>query len=147
VASTTAAALAFLIARYFAREAIEKKAAGNPKFDAIDRAIGAKGWKIVALLRLSPAIPFSLGNYLYGLTSIRFWPYVLSSWIAMLPGTFLYVYLGHAGAQGLQAAAGETADTGRLVLLGVGLVATIAVTIYVTVLALRAIREQTDIAS
>jgi len=148
VGSTLAAAIAFLIARYLARDAIAKKAGQNPKFEAIDRAIGAKGWKIVALLRLSPAMPFSLGNYLYGLTAVRFWPYVLSSWLAMLPGTFMYVYVGHAGAAGLQAASGDSpADTGRLVMLGVGLAATVLVTIYVTVLALRAIREQTDIAA
>jgi uncharacterized membrane protein YdjX (TVP38/TMEM64 family) len=151
VASTTAAALAFLIARYVARGAVENKAAENPKFEAIDRAIGAKGWKIVALLRLSPAVPFSLGNYLYGLTAVRFWPYVLASWLAMLPGTFMYVYLGHAGAQGLQAASGDSpadpADIGRLVLLGVGLAATVIVTVYVTRIALRAIREQTDLAA
>jgi uncharacterized membrane protein YdjX (TVP38/TMEM64 family) len=148
LASTTAAALAFLIARYLARDAIAARAGQNPKFEAIDRAIGAKGWKIVALLRLSPAMPFSLGNYLYGLTAVRFGPYVLASWLAMLPGTFMYVYLGHIGAEGLQAASGDSpADTGRLVLLGVGLAATVIVTVYVTVLALRAIREQTDIAA
>jgi|CXWL01.1.fsa_nt_gi uncharacterized membrane protein YdjX (TVP38/TMEM64 family) len=144
VASTATAALAFLIARHFARAGVQRAARGNTRFGAIDRAIGTGGWKIVALLRLSPAVPFSLGNYLYGITSICFWPYVLSSWICMLPGTFMYVYIGHAGAQGLQAAngGGSAVGTGKTLLLVAGLVATVAVTAYVTRLSRRALAEQ-----
>src|SRR6202162_5481595 len=85
LASTIAAALAFLIARYLARGAVERLARKNPKFSAIDRAIGKEGWKILALLRLSPLVPFSLSNYIYGLTSVRFAPYLATSWAAMLP--------------------------------------------------------------
>lgn len=66
-----------MIARYFARERILKLVEGNKKFAAIDKAIGENGFKVVTLLRLSPLLPFSLGNYLYGLTSVKFVPYVL----------------------------------------------------------------------
>jgi uncharacterized membrane protein YdjX (TVP38/TMEM64 family) len=144
IASTITAALAFLIARYLARASVQRAAQGNARFAAIDRAIGHGGWRVVALLRLSPAVPFSLGNYLYGLTSIRFWPYVLASWICMLPGTFMYVYIGHLGAQGLQVASGsaDSASVGKTALLIVGLMAMIVVTIYVTRLARRALAEQ-----
>ena len=147
VSSTTAAALAFLIARYLARDKVATQAAKFPKFAAIDEAIGQGGPKIVAMLRLSPAVPFSLGNYLYGLTSIRFWPYLLASWMFMLPGTFMYVYLGHVGQVGLATAAGsQTKKTpGEWALLAAGLLATIAVTVYVTRLARKAIRERTHI--
>ncbi|KAG8050881.1 hypothetical protein GUJ93_ZPchr0009g1265 [Zizania palustris] len=62
---------------YFARERILKLVEGNKKFLAIDKAIGENGFKVVTLLRLSPLLPFSLGNYLYGLTSVKFLPYVL----------------------------------------------------------------------
>ena len=72
-----AASVAFLIARYFARERILKLVEGNKKFLAIDKAIGENGFRVVTLLRLSPLFPFSLGNYLYGLTSVKFVPYVL----------------------------------------------------------------------
>jgi uncharacterized membrane protein YdjX (TVP38/TMEM64 family) len=133
-ASTTAAALAFLIARYFARDSIEKAARKNPKFAAIDRAIGKEGWKVVALLRLSPLVPFSLSNYLYGLTSVEFVPYVATSWAAMLPATVLYVYLGAAGrtiGQKTERSPWEWA------LLAVGLAATAAVTVLLTRVAKR----------
>ena len=134
LASTASAALAFLIARHLARHRVESLARSYPRFQAVDRAIAEGGWKVVALLRLSPAMPFSAGNYLFGLTAVGFWPYVLASWIAMLPGTFLYVYLGHAGRA---AAAGSGRTPAEWALLGAGLVATVAVTAYVTRLARR----------
>lgn len=149
LAATTAAAMSFLIARYVARGKVEEIASRNPRFSAIDSAIGEGGWKIVALLRLSPAVPFNLQNYLYGLTAIRFWTCVGSSALFMLPGTFMYVYLGHLGGQGLAAAAGGGTgrSAGQWALLVVGLLATIAVTVYVTRLANNAIRNQTAIAA
>lgn len=146
VASTTAAAIAFLIARYLARDAVARRAEQAPKFRAIDRAIGEGGWRIVALLRLSPAVPYTFLNYLLGLTAIGFWPSVLASWVAMLPGTLLYVYLGHVGKLGLQAASrGETPRSpAQLVFLVIGLLATLIVTVYVTRLARRALRGVVD---
>jgi uncharacterized membrane protein YdjX (TVP38/TMEM64 family) len=138
------AALAFLIARFVAREKITSIAKKNESFRRIDVAIGEQGAKLVFLLRLSPLIPFNLSNYFYGLTAVKFWPYVLASWIGMLPGTLLYVYLGTVGRAGLQAASGT--DAGRsppeLTLLGVGLVATVAVTIWVTRIARKALKQQ-----
>ncbi|CAK9157663.1 unnamed protein product, partial [Ilex paraguariensis] len=97
ISGTVAASVAFLIARYFARERILKLVEGNKKFLAIDKAIGENGFKVVMLLRLSPLLPFSLGNYLYGLTSVKFVPYVLGSWLGMLPGTWAYVSAGAFG--------------------------------------------------
>jgi len=140
-AATVAAAVAFLIARYLAREKVSAWARKNPRFEAIDDAIGRQGWKIVALLRLSPLVPFSLSNYLYGLTAIRFWPYVLASWLAMFPGTVLYVYLGAVGRAGLEAAAGGGAqrDPLQTAFLVVGLLATVAATWLVTRTAKRAL--------
>ncbi len=144
IASNVGAALAFVIARYLGRDAIARKIRANPKFDAIDRAIGEGGWKIVALLRLSPAVPFNIQNYLYGITRIGFWPCVLASWAAMLPGTLLYVSLGHVGRAGLEAASGSgrSRSPAEWALIAVGLLATVAVTVYVTRLARRAMQEQ-----
>ena len=139
IAATAGAALAFLIARYLARDQIEQKVADNPRFKRIDRAIGERGAKLVFLLRLSPLIPFNLSNYFYGLTSLRFWPYVLASWIGMIPGTLLYVYLGAAGKAGLNGAASRASDRSPLeyALFGIGLIATVIVTIWVTRIARR----------
>ncbi len=123
------ATLAFLCGRYLVRKRVEAATKGNRKFSAIDKAIGEQGWKIVGLLRLSPLIPFNLSNYFYGITSVGFWPYVLASAIGMLPGTLLYAYLGGAGKAGLSGGGGSSL---KYVFLGVGLIATIVVTIIVS---------------
>jgi len=142
--STLGAALAFLVARFIARDKIEAIAQRNEKFRRIDNAIGKQGAKLILLLRLSPVIPFNLSNYFYGLTGVRFWPYVLASWIGMMPGTFLYVYIGTAGKAAASAAAGgEAMKHGwqYWTFMSVGLVATIIVTIWVTKIARNALRK------
>lgn len=136
--STCGAALAFLAGRFIARERIERWSASNRRFQAIDRAIGKEGWKLIFLLRLSPVIPFNVSNYFYGITAVKFWPYVLASWAGMLPGTVLYVYLGSIGKARFAPVGGE-ASTLKWILLGAGLVATVLVTIWVTWIAKRAL--------
>ena len=142
IGATLGASAAFLIARYLARGAIERRIANDPRFAAIDRAVGREGFKIVALLRLSPVFPFNLLNYSLGLTKVRFLHYFAAS-AAMLPGTLLYVYYG-AAADSLAAASGGKAEKGLgdWVLLGLGLVITILVTTFVTRLAGRALRRE-----
>ena len=143
VGSTLGATAAFLVARYLARERVARWAARDPRFAAIDEAVGREGWKIVLLTRLSPVFPFNLLNYLYGLTRVRLGPYVLASWIGMMPGTVLYVYLGFAGRAVAQAASGRTARTpAEYAAWTIGLIAAFAVTIYVTRLARRALRAR-----
>jgi len=142
--STLGASLAFLVARFIARDKIEIIAQRNDKFRKIDNAIGTQGAKLIFLLRLSPVIPFNLSNYFYGLTGVRFWPYVLASWIGMMPGTFLYVYIGTAGRAAVSATAdGEAMRHGwqYWILMSVGLAATTIVTISVTKIARGALRK------
>jgi uncharacterized membrane protein YdjX (TVP38/TMEM64 family) len=146
--ATIGASLAFLVARFIARDKVEVVAQRNEKFRRIDKAIGRQGAKLIFLLRLSPVIPFNLSNYFYGLTSVKFWPYVLASWIGMMPGTLLYVYIGTAGKAAVSAAAGgETIKHSwqYWTFLSVGLAATIIVTIWVTKIARDALTETTDV--
>ena len=140
VSSIIGAAIAFLIARYLARDKIEQLARRYPKFAAFDQAISTGGWKVLALLRLSPAIPFGLQNYLHGLTTIGFGTYVLVSWLAMIPGILLYVYLGHAA----RTAASGSGSTAKWMLLTIGLLATIVVTVYLSRLAKQKLNEVED---
>jgi uncharacterized membrane protein YdjX (TVP38/TMEM64 family) len=93
-ASVLAASVAFAIARRFGRGWIARRFEGDRRFEAIDRAIARQGFKITALLRLSPVVPYSLLNYMLGLTNVRFRHYVVGSALGMLPGTIVYVYLG-----------------------------------------------------
>ena len=134
------ATLAFLVARYVLRTNIEEFAKKDSRFRAIDDAIGKNGWKIIGLLRLSPLIPFNLSNYFYGITSVSLKAYVVVSVVGMIPGTVLYAYLGAIGKAGIS---GEktTQSAAQHILLGVGLVATIAVTILVSRIARNALRK------
>lgn len=145
IGATLGASAAFLVARYVARTRIERKIAGNPKFAAIDKAVGREGFKIVALLRLSPAFPFNLLNYALGLTRVRFLPY-LAACAAMLPGTLLYVYYGKAAGSLAAVAGGARTEKGpgSWIILGLGLFATIVVTMFVTRLAGKALRQEID---
>lgn len=138
--ATLGSAAAFLVGRYFAREWVARQIAGDDRFRAIDEAVAVEGWKIVGLMRLSPVFPFNLLNYLFGITRVSFRDYALASAIGMIPGTLMYVYLGSvAGDLATLGAGGRTRTTAEWVLYGVGLVATVAVTVSVTRIARRAL--------
>lgn len=141
--STLGASAAFLIARYLARAAIERRLEGRPKFQSIDRAVANEGRKIVFLLRLSPVFPFNLLNYGLGLTRVRFVDYLIACF-GMLPGTFLYVYTGKAVGTVAAAAGGAGSPKGpaSTALLIVGLLATAVVTTIVTRIARRALADE-----
>lgn len=146
IAATLGATCAFLVGRYIARGWVEKKIQGNRKFKAIDEAVGSEGWKIVGLTRLSPVFPFVLLNYAYGLTRVSLRDYFLASWIGMLPGTVMYVYIGSlAGDLAMLGGGGRSRTPVEWMLYLVGLLATVAVTVYVTRIARAALNKKTDI--
>ncbi len=139
IASTLAATFAFLVGRYLLRNWVEKQIEKQPNFKAIDLAVNKEGWKIVSLTRLSPLFPFVFLNYAFGVTQVSLRDYVLASWIGMMPGTIMYVYIGFIGQSASQG------NTLKLVLNIIGLIATIAVTIYVTKIAKKALDNQVTI--
>jgi uncharacterized membrane protein YdjX (TVP38/TMEM64 family) len=94
--ATLGAAAAFLVARHAARGLVEQWVARSPRLLRLDRAVAQHGWRILMITRLVPVFPFTLQNFAYGLTRIGFWPYVLVSWVCMLPGTVAYVLAGAA---------------------------------------------------
>ncbi|MDE0687633.1 MAG: TVP38/TMEM64 family protein [Candidatus Poribacteria bacterium] len=100
VASIISVSVAFLIARYVARDLVEGWVKDNAQFRKIDEQVEEQGWRIVMFTRVVPIFPFNLQNYAYGLTSIRFPTYVLVSAIFMLPGTAVFVQLGGAFVSG-----------------------------------------------
>jgi pyruvate/2-oxoglutarate dehydrogenase complex dihydrolipoamide dehydrogenase (E3) component/uncharacterized membrane protein YdjX (TVP38/TMEM64 family) len=139
ISATLGATAAFLVGRYLARDAIARKIEKNQTFATIDRAVADEGWKIVLLTRLSPVFPFTLLNYAFGLTRVKLGHYVLASWVGMIPGTVMYVYLGSLVNVG---AGHRQRTTGEWILYGVGLLATVAVTVFVTRLARSALAKK-----
>ena len=124
--ATIAAGISFLIARYLARHRVEKFARKNEKFEAVDRAIAKSGWKVALMLRISPLLPYTIANYLYGLTAIRFWPYMFTTAIGIVPMVAVYVSIGAAGREAALARAGGHQSKTEWIVLGVGLLVTIA---------------------
>jgi len=142
IASTLGAAAAFLLGRTLARPWVRERIASSPKFRALDEAVPRHGFKVVFLIRLSPLFPFELLNYGIGLTNISFRDYVLASWIGMLPGTVMYVYLGSTLESLADLATGSPrGGVGEKVLFGIGLATTIVVAVLVTRLARRALKD------
>lgn len=144
IGANAGAAVAFLLGRTLARPWIAKRVEGNPRFAAIDKAVGKQGLKIVILTRLSPIFPFNLLNYAFGLTRVSFRDYFWGSVAGMLPGTIMYVYLGSLITNLSELAAGRAAGgPTQQVFYFAGLAATIAVTVYVTRVARKALAEAT----
>jgi uncharacterized membrane protein YdjX (TVP38/TMEM64 family) len=142
IGAMAGATVAFLIGRYGARDWVSRKIADNAKFQAIDEAIAREGGKIIFLIRLSPAFPFNLLNYALGLTKISLKDYVLGT-TGIIPGTIMYVYLGSlAGNLAMLGAGGApTNPIITWIIRIVALIATIAVTAYVTRIASKALKE------
>ena len=140
IGASLGATAAFLVGRYLARGWVTKKIEGNNTFKAIDEAVGDEGFKIVSLTRLSPVFPFVLLNYAFGITSVSLRDYVLG-FIGMIPGTFLYTYIGATAGGLAQVFAGGSGSKSpaEIALLVVGLIATFIVTIIITRIARKAL--------
>jgi uncharacterized membrane protein YdjX (TVP38/TMEM64 family) len=140
--STAGACVAFLVGRGIARPWVEQQVGSSPKFQAIDRAIGEQGFKIVLLLRLSPVFPFNLLNYALSLTRVTFRDYFLATWPGMLPGTIMYVYLGSTFANVAEAVSGETKESIEMQIFKyVGLVVTVVATVFIAWVAKKALNR------
>jgi uncharacterized membrane protein YdjX (TVP38/TMEM64 family) len=138
--ATMGACAAFLVGRTMARDWIAAKVAQNPKFAAVDEAVGKEGFKIVFLLRLSPVFPFNFINYALGLTRVSFKHYAFASAIGMIPGGFMYTYFGSAARSLTDVAAGKVeGGAAGQVFFWLGLAATVAVTVFVTRLAAKSL--------
>ncbi len=118
--ATIGAALGFLAARHLGAEWVERRA--GPRLKRLTDGVAAEGWRFVAFVRLVPLFPFNLLNYALGLTRIPFLPYLLATWVFMLPGALAYTYLGYTGREAV--AGGE--DMIQKGLLALALLATVA---------------------
>lgn len=133
--ATIAATIAFVLARTVLRRRVERIAAENPKFRAVDEAIAREGARIVFLVRLSAVFPFLFINYAFGLTGVRLLPYVAATFIGILPLTVAFVYLGAAGV------ALGTQSTAKNVITIVGVLIAFGVSVFVGRVATRAIKR------
>jgi uncharacterized membrane protein YdjX (TVP38/TMEM64 family) len=140
--SNLAACIGFFVGRRLARPWVEQRIAERPRFRALQRAVADRGFEIILLTRLSPAFPFTLLCYAYGMMQVRFRDYLLASWLGMLPGTVLYIYLGSAAQNLTELLSGRGGDNPwKTAFFYVGLAATAAVVVLVTRTAQGALRQ------
>ncbi|NCJ08122.1 TVP38/TMEM64 family protein [Synechococcales cyanobacterium C] len=145
VAALLGATLAFLIGRHLAHPWLQRQVQGDVRFRAIADATTREGWKIVLLTRLSPLFPFNLTNYIFGLTPISLKHYSLGS-LGILPGTLFYTYMGALSHEFKQVDLSAPPMPFSLVmaqwgLRGVGLVATLIVTLHLNRIAKQALKR------
>jgi uncharacterized membrane protein YdjX (TVP38/TMEM64 family) len=142
IGATLGSTGAFLIGRYAARRLVARRLAAMPRFVAIERAVSARGRRIVLLLRLSPVVPFNFLNYALGLTTISVWDFMFAS-LGTVPGAVVYAYAGKVTGEAL-ALAGKAEvpkNASYYAVLLAGLVATIVATTVVTRTARRALQD------
>jgi len=134
--ATAGAVAAFTIGRTLGRERVERALAGNATFQALNRTVGERGWRIVLLARLTPVFPFAIGNYGFGLSALSARAYGLASLLGTTPSNAVYVYAGSlSGSLAAATADGRARTPGEWALLLGGLAATIALTLYLRRLA------------
>jgi uncharacterized membrane protein YdjX (TVP38/TMEM64 family) len=140
--ATAAGAIGFLMARYLARHRIEKFVKKNEKYEAVDRAIKRHGWKVVLLLRISPLLPYTVSNYIYGLTAVDFLHYLVATAIGLVPMVAVYVSIGAAGREVVLAAAhGGHHSVVEIVVLVIGVIFTIGAALLIARAARRELAE------
>src|ERR671932_1611398 len=145
VAASLGATFAFVIGRYLSRDRVVKYMEAHPKFKALDRAISQEGLKIVFLTRLCPLFPFNLLNYALGITQVSLKDYVLGSF-GMIPATILYVYSGSlvgdiAAICTVNQPLNPQAGAAKWLINIISFSATVAVTVYITRIARKALDE------
>lgn len=123
VSATIGACVAFLLAKYVARDTIIAKFGQNPLFKRIEEGVEQNGASFLILTRLVPVFPYNIQNYAYGLTSMKLPTFALVSFITMAPGAFIYAYIaGEIVTQGVSVGLLLQFTVAGLVLFGVSLI-------------------------
>src|SRR5437660_4830988 len=136
------AAVSFALSHWFGGRYLSPKFSRSPMLQVLEKAVARDAWKIIFLYQLHPLFPTSLLNYLFGLTRIRFWPYMLWTAAGRAPGLFLDTYFGTLGQLGLNLARGRSHP--RIVeywTWGGAFAITVLLFILLTRMALSALRE------
>lgn len=144
IASNIGAALSFLIGRYLIHAKIERRLSKSRRFQAVSHATEQDGWKIVLLARMSPFLPYVAMNYVFGLTKVRFIPYMVHSFIGMLPATIAYVWIGSLAKNLTELAAGQQPQWLQIIGIVLTIVTALGVTFYVSKFMKRALAAHSE---
>lgn len=137
------AVLSFGLGRSVLRDVVARRLARHPRLLRLEEAFVDDGVKLVALLRLTPIVPFAIQNYGLSATRLRLRQLVLGSMIGSAPACLFHAYLGSllAGGAGVETA-GDTIYA-RLA-YWLGFVASIAMVVFAIRAARRALSERLE---
>lgn len=121
--ATIGASVAFIVAKYVARDTIVGKFGNNPIFKKIEKGVKENGTSFLILTRLVPVFPYNIQNYAYGVTSMKLSTFTLVSLFTMAPGAFIYAFMaGEIVANGLSVKLLIQFAAAGLILFGVSLI-------------------------
>jgi uncharacterized membrane protein YdjX (TVP38/TMEM64 family) len=143
VAATAGSITGYLFGRLLLRGFADRMMERRPKLLRVQAAVELEGWKVVFLTRLSPLFSFSLLSMFYGAARVPLVPYVLATFVGVLPGTALYVYAGKVAGDLAVDGAGA-APAGGWLLEGLCFALTAAIVVIVTRRASRLLRARVD---
>lgn len=104
IATTLGAMLAFLVGRFFLKDAIKPMLEKNQILKKLLFSDNGKNDIIILMItRMVPIFPYNLQNFAYGITDMGFVRYSVLTFAFMLPGVSLYTI----GAAGLTAESGK----------------------------------------
>ena len=149
-ASTASATISFLFARFVARDWAARKLARFKVLAAFDQALQQNGFKVVVLMWLQPVfIPFVYLNLGLGVTQVRLRDFILGTWVGMLPGIILYVYVGSLVRDVSELSLMKLSKLGQThsLMLWLGFVATVLLVTLLTRLAKQSLQATTTGAS
>lgn len=145
LAAVIGSTLAFWVGRYLARDWVNRQLGQYPRLQSIYGAVAREGYRLVLLSRLSPAFPFVLLNYTFGITPISLRDYLTGS-IGLLPGTIIYVYAGLVMGNIALLNSGKSEINPELyplkvVILVIGIAIGLGITVYINRIAQKALSE------
>ena len=97
VGATLGAIAAFCLARYCLRQWVEQRFIHHAVLKRLNHVVQHNDLSCVLAIRFAPISPFSVVNFLFGLTRVRLKSYAIGTFIGIIPGTLAYTWLGVTG--------------------------------------------------
>jgi uncharacterized membrane protein YdjX (TVP38/TMEM64 family) len=91
-ATLLAATIGFLLARYLLRGWMERR--WHQRFAVINRGVESEGVIYLLAMRFNPLVPFFLINFAMGVTRMKLWLFVVTSFFGLIPASFVYANAG-----------------------------------------------------
>lgn len=140
LSAMTGAYLAFVFARGAGRHHVKRYVRKNEIANGIDRCVKNGGWRLVLLIRLSGCLPFAVQNYAFGLSAVSLRGYIAASAIGLLPGAVIKAWIGKSSMDLLDN--DKLVNTIQMLSLGLAILLTLAMLVYVGQLAMRELRAE-----